>query len=387
MIDTPPENPLSLRVCQIGTTAFPSTKCQNRAIGGIPGYIYDLLQGLLIEGIYVDFVGKIYNYDKRDYLTYHETQRDVKTTHGFLIALLMQSIIISLNERTIIHAHRPDHLAVFSLFKKNPALVTLHGQQSITINKRKNLLIRAIYSFLEKIALKKALRILATDLITYKYYCNAYPAFADKIDIIPTGVNMSLFRPLDKYTCRSKHQLSGSAKIILYLGRVEPPKKVEEIIKAFEKLYHANPNYILLIIGDGKQLQEMIGLTRKLSISDAVLFFGARMREELPELINCADISVLYSGNEGSPLSVKESLACGVPVVANRVGDIDAIITNGKNGYIVYNESIDTLASAIKKCLSEADLMKEFCVRSCEMYSTSLIHHKIINIYKEIQNV
>jgi len=77
-----------------------------------------------------------------------------------------------------------------------------------------------------------------------------------------------------------------------------------------------------------------------------------------------ADITILYSESEGSPLSVKESLACGIPVVANKVGDIPLIIKNGYNGYIIENDDIQELANAMKTIINNSDSMRLNCIQS-----------------------
>lgn len=375
-----------MNICHIGTIGFKSPNGGNekKTIGGIPGYTLELIEELIRKGHKIIFIGKIYYYKPQINLSYFEIQKKVTFTSRFLIYLLFKSFLIELNKNTIIHAHRPDHLAVFGLFKTNPSILTLHGQQAVTIIKRKNRLIRQIYLMLEKIAFRKAERILATDEITKSYYNKQYPSYARKIEVLPTGVNLKKFRPIDKNICRKKLQLSDNDKIILFLGRIEPPKKVDEIIESFAIINKHDKQTKLLIIGDGVKLNDMKMLSTKLNLTDSVIFLGARMREELPELINCADVSVLYSGNEGSPLSVKESLACGIPVVANRVGDVEKLIANGKNGFIVNEESVDSLAKQLEECLKKAALMKDYCIESVREYSAEKINNKIIEIYKQV---
>ena len=153
---------------------------------------------------------------------------------------------------------------------------------------------------MERYALKKVKIILATDKITQDFYNRLYPQYSRKIKIIPTGVNLEYFKPMDKIYLRKKTGLHETDKIILYIGRIEPPKKVDEIIKAFKILYQKNMNFKLLIVGDGTQLNEMKQLVQELNLNKSVTFMGYRKRDELPEIINYADISVLYSGNEGS---------------------------------------------------------------------------------------
>jgi len=367
-----------MNICYIGSVIFSGNKNdESLNIGGIQEYVFNLMNYIKSEGFDITFVGKIFNFKETMGLKYYEVQNKLSSNNLFLIHLFLNSTIIKIGNNSIVHAHRPDHLIAFTVFKKNKSIVTLHGQQALTVFKRKGWIIRTIYSLLEKIALNKANYILATDKITKNYYSKRYPQYKYKIEIIPTGVDLNIFKPLDKNKIRKKMKYDNSDKIILYFGRIGPPKRVADIIKSFSILKEEMSKVKLVIIGDGVQKHEMERLASKLNLSNSVLFLGARIRDELPELINAADISVLYSGNEGSPLSVKESLACGVPVVANRVGDIDEIVKSGKNGYILYKENNYELSELMKKCLNESDSMKFKCIESVKPYSVNLINKNV----------
>lgn len=374
-----------MNICYIGSVIFPGiNNDESPNIGGIQEYIFSLMNYIKALGFDITFVGKIFYFKEIKGLKYYEIQKKISSNNLFLIHLFLNSIRIRIDNNSVVHAHRPDHLAAFTLFKKNKSIVTLHGQQALTVFKRKGWIIRTIYSLLEKIALKKANYILATDKITQNYYSKRYPHYKYKIAITPTGVDLNIFKPLDKDKIRKKLGYDDSDRIILYLGRIGPPKRVADIIKSFSILKKEMPKVKLVIIGDGVKKHEMEKLASKLSLSNSIYFLGARMRDELPELINAADISVLYSGNEGSPLSVKESLACGIPVVANRVGDIDEIIESGKNGYILDKENNYELSELMKKCLKESSSMKFECIESVKPYSHDLINKKVFDIYNKL---
>jgi L-malate glycosyltransferase len=377
-----------MEICQIGVIEFllHDKITESKAIGGISGYVNDLLDYLLDNNISTIFVGKIYNYQERKNLTYLEVQHELSSTNRFLINLFFKSLFIRVEKKTIIHAHRPDNLAAFALFKRNPTIVTLHGQQALTVFKRKGFIIRCIYKSLEIIALRKAVFLIATDEITKNYYCSVHPKLSKKIRVVPTGIDTDKFKPLDVKDCRRKFGFAENDIIIIYIGRIEAPKKVADIINAYKLVKEHISLLKLILVGSGNQLGEMKQLVEELELKDTIYFLGARMRQELPEIINCADISVLYSGNEGSPLSVKESLACGIPVVANKVGDVDTVLQNGINGFIVEVNNIESLAISMEKCLRIAYSMKERCVGSCYEFTNKKVYQKILGIYNELSN-
>ena len=377
-----------MKIYQIGIISFEGqdTKRELKAVGGIQGYVVELINFLLERDVSIGFIGKIYNFHKMNKLEYYQIQNEVTSTNRYLIALFIKSFFIKLPKKSILHAHRPDHFAAFTFFKKRPSVITLHGQTARIINDRKSKLIRIIYNFLEKFALKNTSVILPVDQITRDYYLKLYPQFKDKFHVIPTGVNIDFFKPLDKQKARDNFGFLKTDKIILYVGRIEPPKKIEEIVKSFEILSKQNSDYKFIIVGDGDLLHEIKKLTSRLKLDDSITFFGIRKRNELPEIFNLADVSVLYSKNEGSPLSVKESLACGIPVVANCVGDIPLVIKNNYNGYLVENESIDELAKKLKLTIEKSVELKQNCIDSIQDYTTEKVNQEVINLYKKVLN-
>lgn len=375
-----------MKVYQIGITSFENkeSKRELKGIGGIQGYILELTNFLISKNISIGFIGKIYNYKKNETIEYFQIQNEVTSTNKFLIKLFLKSLSIKLPKNAIIHAHRPDHLAAFSFFKNRSSVISLHGQQGKTVNDRKGKVVRTIYNSLEKYALNKAKAIIAVDDITKSYYLKMYPQYANKLVVIPTGVNTKLFKPLEKKGVRDKFQFSKSDKIIVYVGRIEPPKKIREIIEAFKILSDDDPSYKLVVVGDGVLLNEMKELSTNLKVDHKISFLGVRKRSELPELFNLANISVLYSINEGSPLSIKESLACGIPVVANCVGDVTKVIKNGYNGYLVEKESIAELASKMKIAIDNSLNLKENCINSIAPFTTDNVGKTVLDLYETL---
>ncbi len=375
-----------MKIYHIGTIAneSSSTKRELKSIGGISGYILELINYSLLKNIKIGFIGKIYNYKKSSGINYIQVQKKVTSTNKFLINLFIKSLFFKIPYDAIIHAHRPDHLAALALLKRRKSIITLHGQQAHTVNIRKNFVIRYIYKSLEKFAFKKAHVLIAVDHITEQFYSNLYPHYSNKFITIPTGVNSDLFYPDNKANCRKSLMLNKEDKIIIYIGRIEPPKKVDVILKAFQLLNEKDKSYKLILVGGGVSLEQIKALAVELNIQEHVLFLGVRKRIELQQLYSAADVSVLISGNEGSPLSIKESLACGVPVVANNVGDVTKVIENNDNGYIVNSDNINEICEKLELTISQSNNMKDKCISSVEKYSIKNVSDKIIEIYKKL---
>jgi len=377
-----------MNIFHIGTIALEAdnTKRELKSIGGISGYIIELINYAKAQDHEISFVGKIYNYNSDSGIHYYQVQEKVSSTNKFLINLLFKSVNLKVPENSVIHAHRPDHLAAFLFFNNRPSVVTLHGQQALTVNIRKSYLIRKIYHHLEKYALKKANRIIAVDPVTEKFYEKLYPRYKHKMVTIPTGVNTEIFFPNDNIKSKTELGYNENNKLIIYVGRIEPPKKVKVIIEAFSHVLKEDSSFRLLLVGDGVSREEMERVSENLKVSKHVSFLGIRRRNELPQLYNAADVSILISGNEGSPLSVKESLACGTPVVANDVGDINTLVENNYNGFIVNSEDINEIAQKLITAANKKSEFKQNCINSIQPYTIPAVSKQVLNLYKEIVN-
>lgn len=106
----------------------------------------------------------------------------------------------------------------------------------------------------------------------------------------------------------------------------------------------------LYILGEGPLRSELESLVRDLNLQDRVRLPGKRPNEELPQWFNAADVSLLVSEREGWPNVLTESLACGTPVVATRVGGVPEILHSPELG-IVVEQTVSSVADGIERAL------------------------------------
>ncbi|HEY97266.1 MAG TPA: glycosyltransferase family 1 protein [Dehalococcoidia bacterium] len=206
----------------------------------------------------------------------------------------------------------------------------------------------------EREAVQDSHRIIASterekeDIIRY------YGAIPDKIGVVPCGVNRELFQIMDKQEARLKLDLDDE-KILLFVGRIDPLKGVEQLLKAVSRLKDtANPR--LIIIGgdddDNDAIKRLKEITEEMDLIDRVAFKGMIKHKELPLYYNAADVTVVPSYYESFGLVALESLACGIPVVAADVGDMRNIIRQGETGYVLPHNNPEGLADKISTILS-----------------------------------
>jgi D-inositol-3-phosphate glycosyltransferase len=181
-----------------------------------------------------------------------------------------------------------------------------------------------------------------------------YGTPTERISVIPCGVNLDLFQPVDRETARRELGLNGN-KTVLYVGRIEPLKGLSQLIKAMAQLPNINGTKLLILGGDEQsrhEIDHLRKLVRRLKLTDSVNFWGIVEHERLPYFYSAADVCVMPSYYESFGLVALESIACGTPVVATNVGDLKSIIRPGENGYVVPDNDPRHLADKIALVLS-----------------------------------
>ena len=197
-------------------------------------------------------------------------------------------------------------------------------------------------------------RIIASTMKGKKDLIDYYDASPETISVIPCGVNLDLFRPIGRETARCYLGLKEE-RIILFVGRIIPLKGIDNLLKAMTYLERKEGIKLIVIGGDEHcqiEVERLKDLSRSLKIQESVTFLGLVKQEILPFFYSAANLCVVPSYYESFGLVVLESLACGTPVVATRVGGAESVIRHGETGYVVRNNDSCHLADKIALLLS-----------------------------------
>ena len=180
---------------------------------------------------------------------------------------------------------------------------------------------------------------------------------AEKIGVVPCGVNLDLFRPMDKAAARQRLGFAEDESIVLYVGRFDPIKGIDRLLEAMAYLKHRKRTRLVIIGGDDPgtpEYQNLRQLSAKFGIEKSVHFVGRIEQNQLPPYYSAADVLVVPSYYESFGLVGLESLACGTPVVASRVGAMQEIIEDGKTGLVVADLTPRGLADSIAEIISNS---------------------------------
>lgn len=140
-------------------------------------------------------------------------------------------------------------------------------------------------------------------------------------------------------------------KIVLAVGRLTKVKGFDLLLEAWAKVYQHNQEWMLRIVGDGEERENLQNLASHLSISDRVEFVGKV--DNVAEYYKASSFLCLSSRNEGLPMVMLEAQAFGLPIVAFDCDTGPAeIIENEKNGYLVKNQDVDQLSFNLLQMMS-----------------------------------
>lgn len=131
----------------------------------------------------------------------------------------------------------------------------------------------------------------------------------DRAVVIPCGVDFGLFAPMPKEEARARLGLPRDAKLVLFAGEPRPEKRLDIIQAAVQRLSVEDASVRLVVASD-------------------------RPHQEVPLYMNACDALALASEFEGSPMVIKEAMACNLPIVSVNVGDVDEIIGDTEGCYL-----------------------------------------------------
>lgn len=216
-----------------------------------------------------------------------------------------------------------------------------------------------------------------------------YGASPQSISVVPCGVNLELFQPVDKEIARQQLGFVDN-KLVLFVGRIEPLKGIEQLFKAMP-YWQNNQRPRLVIVGGDEhsqgEMESLQELSRQLEIQDSVTFSGLIKHEQTPYFYSAADVCVVPSYYESFGLTALESLACGTPVVATDVGAFKSVIRQGETGYVVKDNTPFRLANKIALLLARPspDTESTLSIRaSVSQFSWSNIAEAIVREFEVV---
>jgi D-inositol-3-phosphate glycosyltransferase len=221
-----------------------------------------------------------------------------------------------------------------------------------------------------------------------------------KVVTIPPGVDLSLFRPMDKTTAKEQVGVAATDRNILFAGRIEPLKGVDTLLCAIALIHEQAPelvkNVCVTIIGGDpwnddpdEEMARLHQLRNELGVSEVVTFVGAKDQEVLPNYYAAAEMVVMPSHYESFGMVALEAMAMRKPVIASEVGGLAFLVQDGINGFHVPSRDPESLAERIYTLLSDEACRQRLAWQACE-YSQGFawpnIVDQMIEVYADVRS-
>lgn len=197
---------------------------------------------------------------------------------------------------------------------------------------------------------------------------------ATRVVRIPNSVDTKVFYPVssnEKLAARKRLGLPMRKTIILYVGRLEPIKGVDILLRAWALLPEdVRLEALLVVVGDGSERENLLHLMSEFRVSESVLLAGAQ--ESTRDYYWAGDIFVLPSRTEGLSNALIEAMACGLPVVASKTGGALDIVKEGENGLLFDVANSTQLMRKLSWMITNRDQWKEmgtYARQSVQIYA------------------
>ena len=181
----------------------------------------------------------------------------------------------------------------------------------------------------------------------------------EKINVVPNGVNLSLFNGIERdYNFRRKYAMDNE-KIILFMGRLVYEKGVQHLIAAMPKILNGYHDSKLVVCGKGAMLDELRAQANAMGIGNKVYFAGYMNGKDVQRMYKAADIAVFPSTYEPFGIVALEAMLSENPVVVSDVGGLNEIVQHRENGMKSYAGNANSIADSILELLYDHKLCSD----------------------------
>ena len=243
-------------------------------------------------------------------------------------------------------------------------------------------------------------RLIAANPLEKAHMIWLYGADPARIESVPCGVDLQLFHPRPMREAKAYLGMPPDHKMVLFVGRIEPLKGVDVLIKAVALLLEKHPelrkDLCLCIVGGeaegapesmDREMKRLQKMREGLGIADVVTFLGKREQNALPYHYSAAEVCVVPSHYESFGMVALEAMACGTPVIASKVGGLTFTVKDGRTGFLVPNDDPEALAAKLALLLTDEKLRGQMGGQAAELathYGWSSVAGQIIAVYRDL---
>ncbi|NJK74371.1 MAG: glycosyltransferase family 1 protein [Oscillatoriales cyanobacterium RU_3_3] len=378
-------SPTKKRIALISVHGDPAVEIGKEEAGGQNVYVRQVGESLAKQGWLVDMFTRSSDSQQEKIVQHSPNCRTIRLTagpkefiprdelYGYLPVFVREFQKFQLEsgwQYPLVHTNYWLSSWVGMELKKSQQVKQVHTYHSLGAVKYKSVptipMIAKTRLQVEKTLLETADRVVATSPQEREHMRYLVSA-KGKIDIIPCGTEIQLFGSISRAAARQKLGISPAAKVVLYVGRFDPRKGIETLVRAVNLSSLRDRADLKLIIGggwregesDGKERDRIDSIVRELGMSEITSFPGGLSREILPAYYAAADVCVVPSHYEPFGLVAIEAMACGTPAVASDVGGLKFTVVPEETGLLAPPKNEAAFASAIDRILLDPALAQQ----------------------------
>ncbi|MFC1590035.1 glycosyltransferase [Candidatus Omnitrophota bacterium] len=229
-------------------------------------------------------------------------------------------------------------------------------------------------------------KIIAVSRATKDICVRQFRVKEEKIKVINSGVDFGRFQiETDRERTKGLLGIKNNSVVVGTFGRLEEEKGCQYLIESIPIIRKKHRETFFIIIGEGSLRESLMKKAVELKVGEAVRFLGGR--GDMPELLKAMDVVVFPSIHEGFSIAALEAMAATRPVVATRVGGMEELITDGKDGLLVESGNSASLARSVMRLIED----KPFALRMAhhaaqkvsERFTEDRMRKEIMKVYEE----
>ncbi len=330
---------------------------------GIHGYLYNTLAHLpdvAPEFAYTVFIGAGQLPERSEWCI----RRSRLPTHNPLVRIVWEQAIAPF----VLARVRPDllHGMAFALplLWQGLSVVTVFDLSFIRYPQRLSVGRRLYLRTMTRASVRRARRVITISESSKAEIATLLGIPADKIDVALPGVSTD-FRPLPAEEVSAFREREGlPARLILYVGTLEPRKNLETLVQAYARLPQRGAVKLALVGAQGWGIKSLFALIERLNVAQDIVLPGYVPRESLPLWYNVAEIFAYPSIYEGFGMPPVEAMACGTPVVTSNTTSLPEAV--GSDGILLPPTDVEAWAEALARLLTDHAARAELAQRGQE---------------------
>lgn len=279
----------------------------------------------------------------------------------------------------IIHAHLEKPVIgalIANIICKIPVIVHEHGPVF-----RKGFK-HSIYRIALRALRSRASQFIAVSMATATELSEKVRVSKENIKLVYNSVDTDKFKPDDHLRQQTRQELNASEtqNVIGFLGRLAWVKGVDLLVEAFALLSRTNPELVLVLAGDGPELDSLKQQARRLGILDKVKFLG--FRNDVSQIINAFDIAAIPSRQESLGIVALELMSAKIPIVCSGVEGLAEIVLDNQTGLVTSQNKPEQIAASIETLLHDKELRLKLVENAAQFVTSFDVRSQVDAIEK-----